>query len=108
MAIDAWVLRNAGPSSRAAVQIGQPQFHCGTPPPAAAPRTTTRNITRLRGNSWESSCQSKPPLPKEAATQRSRYSEEPLLRGAQTSRAARRSFRQLSSAFAKTSEVAAV
>jgi hypothetical protein len=32
---------------RAARQILQPQFHCGTPPPAAAPRTTTRNMIRL-------------------------------------------------------------
>src|SRR5262245_48322411 len=25
----------------------QPQFHCGTPPPAAAPRMTTRSMIRL-------------------------------------------------------------
>src|ERR1700743_3653311 len=32
---------------RAIRQTGQPQFHCGTPPPAAAPRTTTRSMTGL-------------------------------------------------------------
>jgi len=30
------------PRSRAARQLGQPQFHCGTPPPAAEPRMITR------------------------------------------------------------------
>ena len=33
--------------ARAARQPSQPQFHCGTPPPAAAPRTTTRSMIRL-------------------------------------------------------------
>src|SRR6476646_1938599 len=32
---------------RAARQPSHPQFHCGTPPPAPAPRTTTRSIIRL-------------------------------------------------------------
>ena len=47
IAIDAWVLWSSGCSLRAARQTGHPQFHCGTPPPAAAPRTTTRSMIRL-------------------------------------------------------------
>src|SRR5258708_34007567 len=46
IAIEAWVLWCSG-SVRAARQTGHPQFHCGTPPPAAAPRTTTRSMIRL-------------------------------------------------------------
>src|SRR2546422_6995123 len=36
------------PSVRAAAQFGQPQFHCGTPPPAAEPRMITRIEQRGR------------------------------------------------------------
>src|SRR5437899_4171705 len=46
-AIEAWVLRSSGRSLRALRHTGHPQFHCGTPPPAAAPRTTTRSMIRL-------------------------------------------------------------
>src|SRR3954447_21906141 len=46
-AIEAWVLLSSGFSLRAFLQTGHPQFHCGTPPPAAAPRTTTRSMVRL-------------------------------------------------------------
>src|SRR5258708_28508700 len=46
IAIEAWVLWCSG-SVRAVLQTGHPQFHCGTPPPAAAPRTTTRSMIRL-------------------------------------------------------------
>src|ERR1700692_1703186 len=46
IAIAAWVLCSAR-SLRAALQTAHPQFHCGTPPPAAAPRTTTRSMIRL-------------------------------------------------------------
>src|SRR3954469_5125392 len=46
-ATEAWVLCSSWPFSRAARQPTQPQFHCGTPPPAAAPRTTTRSMIRL-------------------------------------------------------------
>ena len=46
-AIEAWVLRSSGFSLRAFRHTGHPQFHCGTPPPAAAPRTTTRSMIRL-------------------------------------------------------------
>src|SRR5258707_15412236 len=46
IAIEAWVLCCAR-SLRAALQTAHPQFHCGTPPPAAAPRTTTRSMIRL-------------------------------------------------------------
>src|SRR5262245_13323490 len=45
--MEACVLRNSGCSPRAIRHTGQPQFHCGTPPPAAAPRTTTRSMIRL-------------------------------------------------------------
>src|SRR5229473_2493318 len=42
MAIDDCVLEWHGREpSRAARQFGQPQFHCGKPPPAAEPRTRT-------------------------------------------------------------------
>src|SRR6202161_1226439 len=46
-AIEAWVLLSSGCSPRAFRHTSQPQFHCGTPPPAAAPRTTTRSMIRL-------------------------------------------------------------
>src|SRR5215204_7359329 len=46
-AIEAWVLRSSGRSLRAFRHTGHPQFHCGIPPPAAAPRTTTRSMIRL-------------------------------------------------------------
>src|ERR1700731_1120670 len=46
-AIEACVLRSSGCSPRAFRHTSQPQFHCGTPPPAAAPRTTTRSMIRL-------------------------------------------------------------
>src|SRR5438128_5334814 len=49
-AIEAWVLRSSGCSVRAIRHTGHPQFHCGTPPPAAAPRTTTRSMIRLLEN----------------------------------------------------------
>src|SRR3954453_9982739 len=48
-AIEACVLCSSGRSPREALQIAQPQFHCGTPPPAAAPRTTTRNMDSSPG-----------------------------------------------------------
>ena len=44
-AIEAWVLRSSGCSLRAFRHTAHPQFHCGIPPPAAAPRTTTRSMT---------------------------------------------------------------
>src|SRR3954447_26997935 len=46
-AIEAWVLLSSGCPFRAVRHTGHPQFHCGTPPPAAAPRTTTRSMIRL-------------------------------------------------------------
>ena len=45
-AIEACVLTSSGFSLRAFWQTGHPQFHCGTPPPAAAPRTTIRSMIR--------------------------------------------------------------
>src|SRR5262249_39637689 len=48
MAIEAWLARNAG-SARPPLQLSQPQFHCGTPPPAAAPSTTMLIMTGIRG-----------------------------------------------------------
>src|SRR5690606_33147315 len=43
IAIEACVAAMAG-SVRALLQMGQLQFHCGTPPPAAAPRTIAFNM----------------------------------------------------------------
>src|SRR5262245_25005768 len=41
-ATEDWVRgRTSGEPSRAAAQLGQRQFHCGTPPPAAEPRMRT-------------------------------------------------------------------
>jgi len=34
---------------RAASHVGQRQFHCGNPPPAAEPRTRARMFGRRRG-----------------------------------------------------------
>ena len=45
------MLCSSGCSLRAVRHTGHPQFHCGTPPPAAAPRTTTRSMIRLLENS---------------------------------------------------------
>ena len=47
-AIEACVLWSSGCASLAARHTSHPQFHCGTPPPAAAPRTTMRSMIRLR------------------------------------------------------------
>jgi len=47
-ATDACVARISGWSLRAAAQLAQPQFHCGTPPPAAAPNTTILSMTGNR------------------------------------------------------------
>ena len=41
------VLAISGFSLRAFTHTGHPQFHCGTPPPAAAPRTTMRSMIRF-------------------------------------------------------------
>src|SRR5260370_42482387 len=44
-AIEAWVGRfAAAPPRRARRQAGAFEFHCGKPPPAAEPRTTTRMV----------------------------------------------------------------
>ncbi len=40
-ASDDWLARGISPA-RASAQLRQPQFHCGSPPPAAAPSTMIR------------------------------------------------------------------
>src|SRR6202012_5722261 len=52
-AMEACVLCNSGCSPRAVRHTSHPQFHCGTPPPAAAPRTTTRSMNRLLATQFE-------------------------------------------------------
>src|SRR3954447_6001954 len=49
IASDDCVRGRAAPPERAAWHVGQRQFHCGKPPPAAEPRIRTRTADRSTG-----------------------------------------------------------